>query len=318
MAEYFRKNRKRIFDIIQIGERGDFASLAFDILLTAAILINTVTICLETFEQLEAYFPIFEGVDTVITFFFILEYICRIWTADFLYPEESYWKAVFRFVTSLDGVVELLTILPYFMLTGFVALRMLRVVRILRLFRVNATYDSFQVIVTVLKDKANQILSSVFIIFMLMLASSLCIYSVEHEAQPDVYQNALSGIWWSLSTIFTVGYGDIYPITYLGRAIAVVITFLGVGVVAIPTGIISAGFVEQYTRIQRQNRINENKRNCAYTYLDQESDYPGKTVAEAEKEDCITITAVIRGGNVLIPVDSLLLQEGDTLTYLFY
>lgn len=318
MAEYFRKNRKRIFDIIQIGERGDFASLAFDLILTLAILVNTLTICLETFDSLQAYLPIFEGVDTVITIFFILEYACRIWTADFLYPGQRYWRAVFLFVTSLDGVVELLTILPYFMLTGFVALRMLRVVRILRLFRVNATYDSFQVIVAVLKDKANQILSSVFIIFMLMLASSLCIYSVEHEAQPEVYQNALSGIWWSLSTIFTVGYGDIYPITHLGRAIAVIITFLGVGVVAIPTGIISAGFVEQYTRIQKQSRINENKRNTACTYLDGESDFVRKTVAEAETEDSITITAVIREGNVLIPVDSLVLQEGDTITYLFY
>lgn len=316
MTEYLKKNRRRIFDIIQIGERGDFASLAFDLLLTLAILVNILTICLETFERLEAYFPVFDGIETVITLFFILEYLCRIWTADFLYPEDHYETAVFRFVTSLDGIVELLTILPYFMLTGFVALRMLRVVRILRLFRVNATYDSFQVIIAVLKDKANQILSSVFIIFMLMLASSLCIYSVEHEAQPEVYQNALSGIWWSLSTIFTVGYGDIYPITHLGRVIAVIITFLGVGVVAIPTGIISAGFVEQYTRIQRQSLADENKRNSACTYLDGDSSYTNRTVAEVEAEASVTITAVIREGNVLIPVDSLVLREGDTITYL--
>ena len=81
-----------------------------------------------------------------------------------------------------------------------------------------------------------------------MLASSLCMYSVEHDTQPDVFRNAFSGVWWSMSTLLTVGYGDIYPVTTLGRVMAICIAYLGVGAVAIPTGIISAGFVEQYHR----------------------------------------------------------------------
>lgn len=81
-----------------------------------------------------------------------------------------------------------------------------------------------------------------------MLASSLCMYSVEHDTQPDVFRNAFSGVWWSMSTLLTVGYGDIYPVTTLGRVMATCIAYLGVGAVAIPTGIISAGFVEQYQR----------------------------------------------------------------------
>lgn len=109
-------------------------------------------------------------------------------------------------------------------------------------------YDSFNVITTVLYEKRNQIISSVFIVLILMLASSLCMYSVEHNAQPTVFRNAFSGIWWSMSTLLTVGYGDIYPITTFGRIMAICIAYLGVGVVAIPTGIISAGFVEQYQR----------------------------------------------------------------------
>ena len=129
-----------------------------------------------------------------------------------------------------------------------VIFRMLRVARIFHLFRLNAKYDSFNIITTVLyeNEKRNQIISSVFIVFILMLASSLCMYSVEHEAQPTVFRNAFSGIWWSMSTLLTVGYGDIYPVTTLGRIMAICIAYLGVGAVAIPTGIISAGFVEQY------------------------------------------------------------------------
>ena len=120
--------------------------------------------------------------------------------------------------------------------------------RIFHLFRLNARYDSFNVITTVLYEKRNQIISSVFIVVIPMLASSLCMYSVEHDAQPEVFRNAFSGVWWSMSTLLTVGYGDIYPITTLGRLMAICIAYLGVGVVAIPTGIISAGFVEQYQR----------------------------------------------------------------------
>lgn len=124
-------------------------------------------------------------------------------------------RATIRFLVSFDGIVDLLTIIPAFFLSGFVIFRMLRVARVFHLFRLNAKYDSFNVITTVLYEKWNQIISSVFIVLILMLASSLCMYSVEHDAQPEVFRNAFSGIWWSMSTLLTVGYGDIYPITTL-------------------------------------------------------------------------------------------------------
>ena len=124
-------------------------------------------------------------------------------------------RATIRFLVSFDGIVDLLTIIPAFFLSGFVIFRMLRVARVFHLFRLNAKYDSFNVITTVLYEKWNQIISSVFIVLILMLASSLCMYSVEHDAQPEVFRNAFSGIWWSMSTLLTVGYGDIYPIATL-------------------------------------------------------------------------------------------------------
>ena len=92
-------------------------------------------------------------------------------------------------------------------------------------------------------------------ILILMVSSSLCMYSLENEAQPEVFQNAFSGIWCAASTLLTVGYGDIYPITFLGKLLGIFITFLGVGMVAIPTGIISAGFVDQYSNIKKRNCI---------------------------------------------------------------
>lgn len=125
------KMKKRVFEIIQIGKKDDFASnyLIF------------------------SYYPIMHKIELVTVLIFCVEYLLRIWTADNLYPDKTKGKAVLKFLLSYDGVIDLLTILPFFFLSGFVAFRMLRVVRIFNLFRINTKYDSFNVITTVLYDK---------------------------------------------------------------------------------------------------------------------------------------------------------------------
>ena len=310
-----KSKKKRIFDIIQIGKRDDFVSRAFDLFIVAAIFANIAVLFLETFEEAAPYAAILHGIEVATIVIFCIEYLLRIWTAEFMYPDKSRVKAVLRFLVSFDGIVDLCTILPFFFLSGFIALRMLRVVRILHLFRINAYYDSFNVITSVLKEKKNQLISSIFIILMLMLASSLCMYSAEHEVQPEVFQNAFSGIWWSMSTILTVGYGDIYPITIMGQAMAILISFLGVGVVAIPTGIISAGFVEQYTQLQNQNKPRENARGTVTMTVDGTCPFARRGVVEVEKEYRIDILALIRGGAVVVPVDHTQILIGDVVIY---
>ena len=267
---------------------------------------------METFDQLSSFSGLFKIVEIVTVFVFCVEYILRIWTANYLYPEVTAGHARFEFLISFDGIVDLLTIIPAFFLSGFVIFRMLRVARIFHLFRLNAKYDSFNVITTVLYEKRNQIISSVFIVLILMLASSLCMYSVEHEAQPAVFRNAFSGIWWSMSTLLTVGYGDIYPITTLGRIMAICIAYLGVGAVAIPTGIISAGFVEQY---QRKSSISDLKdadiQEIAEVFVDKR--YAGKTVEEMEEAQQITIFLVLRDDFSVLPQKNTVLKLNDII-----
>lgn len=309
------KKKKRIFDIIQIGKREDFASRTFDLFIVMVIFINIAVLFIETFDKAAGYSAILHAGEVITVVIFGIEYLLRIWTAEYLYPETTRGKAVLRFLISFDGIVDLCTILPFFFLSGFIALRMLRVVRIFHLFRINAYYDSFNVITSVLFEKKNQIISSVFIILVLMMASSLCMYSAEHEVQPEVFQNAFSGIWWSMSTILTVGYGDIYPITILGRAMAIIISFLGVGAVAIPTGIISAGFVEQYTHLQNQNKASGNVRGTVSVTVDELSPFLGKPVKSVETQYQIDIVAFIRDGAVIVPADSSEIMAGDVLIY---
>lgn len=304
--------KEKIFNIIQIGDKSNKISRAFDIFITIIIVGNIIVTVLETFDQLSSFSGLFKIVEIVTVFVFCVEYILRIWTANYLYPEVTAGHARFKFLISFDGIVDLLTIIPAFFLSGFVIFRMLRVARIFHLFRLNAKYDSFNVITTVLYEKRNQIISSVFIVLILMLASSLCMYSVEHEAQPAVFRNAFSGIWWSMSTLLTVGYGDIYPITALGRIMAICIAYLGVGAVAIPTGIISAGFVEQY---QRKSSISDLKdadiQEIAEVFVDKR--YAGKTVEEMEEAQQITIFLVLRDDFSVLPQKNTVLKLNDII-----
>lgn len=306
--------KKRIFDIIQIGKKDDLTSRAFDIFIVLTILTNIAVLFLETFDELKAYAPLFKTVESVTVVIFCVEYLLRIWTAEYLYPGRGRLKAVLKFLVSFDGIVDLCTILPFFFLSGFIAFRMLRVVRIFHLFRINAYYDSFNVITSVLYEKKNQIISSVFIIMVLIMASSLCMYSAEHEVQPGVFNNAFSGIWWSISTILTVGYGDIYPVTILGRIMAIIISFLGVGVVAIPTGIISAGFVEQYTQLQMA-RSTDNMKGTVKIEIDADSPFLNLSIKKAEEQYHITALVIVRKGEVILPVESMKLKQKDMLIY---
>lgn len=307
------KMRKRIFEIIQIGNMEDLPSRLFDYFIVAAIFANIAVLLLDTFDELNAYDGLFRAVEIITVLIFCVEYGLRIWTADLMYPDKSRGRSILRFLFSFEGVIEFLTILPFFFLSGMGALRFLRVARIFHLFRINAQFESFQVISSVLKEKLNAILYSIFIIIVLILASSVCMYSVEHSAQPDAFRNAFSGIWWSVSTVFTVGYGDIYPVTALGRALGVIITFLGVGAVAIPTGILSAGFVEHYSRMQKGLDAAKYKSSSTVILTDETSPYVSRTIKEAEEMSGICVTALIRGELVIIPEDPIKIQEGDVL-----
>ena len=305
--------RKKIFDILQIGDRSNLISRAFDLFLVSNIMINITAMVLGTFECFSDWTPLLKAAEYLTTAFFCVEYVLRIWTADYLYPDRGVLGARLRFLRSFDGIVDLLTIIPSFFLTGFVAFRMLRVVRIFHLFRLNAQYDSFNVITSVLYEKRNQIASSVFIICVLMLAGSLCMYSVEHDYQPEVFANAFSGIWWSVSTILTVGYGDIYPVTIVGQCMAIVIAFLGVGVVAIPTGIISAGFVEQYTKDKNAGMTYEDVREIAEIRVDEAHPFDGRTIEDIASDYNMKIHLVLRGDMSIVATRGLKIRKGDIL-----
>ena len=312
----FTRLRQRIFRMVSVGVVDDPINGSYDIISTLALLTNLVVTFASTFDNVRAAAgPLLYKLEAVTVAFFAVDYVLRLLTAKCLYPDLSEGKALLKYIFSFSGIVDLLSFLPYYLPVFFPAgaavFRLFRIARIFRLFRINAYYDSLNVITEVIAGKKQQLLSSLFILGVLMLASSLCMYSLEHDAQPTVFRNAFSGIWWSVSTLLTVGYGDIYPITPMGKVMSIIITFLGVLMAAIPTGIISAGFVEQYSRLKRMGE--ETDLHFIDVELAARDAWTGKLIRDLALPRGMLIAAVHRQGETLVPRGDVILRAGDRL-----
>ena len=311
--------RKRTAAIIEMGSAQDWVSRGYDILSGLMLLANLSASILYTFNSMALqYGSLLVAIEAITVAFFAVDYALRLWTAPEFFPKLSSFRSVWKYVFSLTGIVDLLSFLPYylpiFLPAGAAVFRIFRVVRIFRLFQINAYYSAMNVITEVLRSRRQQLASSVFIILVLMLASSLCMYSLEHEAQPEVFSNAFSGIWWAVSTLLTVGYGDIYPITTAGKIVSIFITFLGVGMVAIPTGIISAGFVDQFSRIKRLSEYaGEQDIQFIKIQLQKRDSWVGKAIKDLELPHDMIIAMIRRGREQLIPGGDVVLKDNDIL-----
>ena len=322
MSKKWYRRRKRLLEILEVGNDLDHVSRAYDFISAFAIILNLTASIMYTFDNLQTqYGSVLLWIERITVAFFALDYILRLFTARILYEDEkdmTEGRALRKYIFSFMGIIDLLSFLPYylpiFFPSGTVAFRMIRIVRIFRLFRINAYYDSLHVITEVIYGKRAQLISSVVIILILMLGSSLCMYSLEHETQPDVFQNAFSGVWWAASTLLTVGYGDIYPITTLGKVFGIFITFLGVGMVAIPTGIISAGFVDQYSRLKQKSEYGyEMDMHFIKIELGPNDKWIGQRIADLRLPTGIIVSIVKRDHEILIPRGDLVLEEADLI-----
>ena len=263
-----KKIKSRIFNIIQADTEGDTAGKIFDIFIISLIILNVVTVIADTFSLPSAFRLTSRYIEIFSVIIFTVEYILRIWTSDMLYPELGPVKARIRYVFSFMALIDLFAILPFYLPMlipiDLRALRLLRVMRLMRIFKVSRYTSALSTVVTVLKNKSSQLISSTFVVMLLLLVSSIIMYSIENPAQPEVFTNAFSGLWWAVSTFTTIGYGDIIPITALGKILSGIIALLGIGLVAIPTGIISAGFMEHMNSNEDEDDENNPKHYCPY------------------------------------------------------
>ena len=138
-------------------------------------------------------------------------------------------------------------------------LRTLRLTRFLRILKISRYNDSLNMIWIVIKEKKSELAVTGFVAFLILLIASFMMYSIEGDIQPDAFPNVLAAFWWGIATLTTVRYGDVYPVTALGKLISGVIAILGIGIVALPTGLISAGFMSKL-----ENKRNKTHRTCPF------------------------------------------------------
>lgn len=249
--------KERIFETLEKGTGDDKLSKRFDIFIMALIIINVVLVILETvdsvYTQYQTWFNYIEIVSVVI---FTIEYLARVWTATlFEKYRHPFWGRI-RYVFSWVALIDLFAILPFYLPILFAMdgrfVRVLRLFRLVRLFKMGRYSTAFALITKVFKNRKEELIVSLtFLLVMLIFASGL-MYYIEHEVQPEAFSSIPETMWWGVATLTTVGYGDVYPVTGMGRFLGAIIAILGVGLFALPAGIIASGFEAELSK-KRKN-----------------------------------------------------------------
>jgi voltage-gated potassium channel len=230
------------------------------------IVLNVIFVILEPSFNDPMVLRVFRLFETFSVIVFTIEYLLRVWVSDLQKPNLKPWKARLLFIISAMAIIDLLAILPFYLpfvvAVDLRVLRMLRLMRLTRILKINRYTKAMTVLTTVLKNKKEQLLSSFFVALLLLVLSSVLMYNAEHAAQPEMFFSIIHTMWWAVATLTTVGYGDIYPVTEIGKILAALIAIIGIGIVAIPTGIIAAGFTEAIDHKEDQEETL--KKYCPY------------------------------------------------------
>ena len=251
--------RERIYRIIDENNKETWAARVFDQALATLILLNVFIIVLESHQSLwdhySAWFLAFEYFSVGV---FTLEYVFRLMTADLKYPGLGKGRAAIRYLFSAVAIIDLLAVLPAYLPMFFPVdmrvVRVLRLMRIARLFKLGRYTRSLHLISIVLQEKRSELYTTAFLASLLLVVSSTLMYYVERDVQPDAFPNITSTLWWAICTLTTVGYGDVVPVTTGGKIISSIIAILGIGLVALPAGILSASFMDKLNGSQSKGK----------------------------------------------------------------
>jgi voltage-gated potassium channel len=249
----YKVTKKKVHTLLhpEIGEtKGDRLVNVFIIIL---ILLNVIAVMLETVPSIhDPYKTFFFYFDSFSVFVFSIEYILRVWSCTNIPKYRHPVRGRLRYMLSAGALLDLIAILPFFLqvLVGFDlrVLRIFRLLRFLRLFRLTAYMKATKLVINVFKSKINELVLSLVLVLFLLIISSCLIYFAEHPAQPAMFSSIPATIWWSITTLTTVGYGDMVPVTALGRLLTGIVLLAAVVLFALPAGIITAGFLEEVKR----------------------------------------------------------------------
>jgi voltage-gated potassium channel len=228
----------------------------FNGVLAILIVVNVGAVILESVEPLRVrYLTVFATIDHLATGFFSLEYALRLWTAVDLHDNRfrtPFWGRL-RYASSFFALIDLISILPAVLgLLGAGDLRVLRLLRFLRMLKLTRHSKIFRLIWEVLREEARAIGALLFILCLTVTISGALMYMIEADEQPTLFNSIPAAMWWAIETLTTVGYGDMVPMTPAGRVLGGVVALVGIGTLALFSGVITIGFLDQL-RIRREH-----------------------------------------------------------------
>ncbi len=250
--------RRRVHEIVDVGGDNDRTSRLFDVALITLIFLNVTALVLETVHSLYVQAPVaFDVFEASSVMVFTLEYAFRIWSCveDPRYAHPVWGRL--RFAMTPMAFVDLIAILPFYLIFLGADLRFARSFRLLRMLRVaklTRYVEALESIKRALASRSGELVITIAVIGLLLVGAAGMMFFVEHKAQPEAFSSIPAAMWWAVATLTTVGYGDVYPVTAWGRLLGAVIAILGVGLVALPAGIISGAFLEELQQKRRAER----------------------------------------------------------------
>jgi len=243
------KIKKRVHDILDLSVGDDRPSLAFDIFMIVLIVTNVIAIILESEPSLhDVYHKFFLDFEIISVAIFTVEYIMRVWccTADIAHGYEHPFYGRIKYILSPLAIIDFLAFAPFY-IGAFVVvdLRILRIFRLLRLLKLTRYSPALNIIWAVIVTQRRALTAALLIMGTTLIFSASIVYVCEHKVQPETFGSIPKAMWWSIATLTTVGYGDAIPMTPIGRVFGAITMILGIGMLALPTGVIATGFATE-------------------------------------------------------------------------
>ena len=249
-----RRTKRKTYEVLELiaVREGKYRILSY--LIMTLIMLNVVAVICATVEPLyQKYQHFFEDFELFSVGIFTVEYCLHVWSCNVSGKyKHSLWGRL-KFMLSPLAMVDLIAILPFYLplfLPDLRFIRALRLFKIFRLLKMTKYSQSLRMLLRVVKNKKEDLLVTVFVVAIVLVMGSSIIYYVENRVQPDKFPHIPAAMWWGVVTLTTVGYGDIYPITPLGKFIGAVVALFGIGIFALPAGIIASGFTEEMQKRQ--------------------------------------------------------------------
>ena len=241
--------KHRIWEILEISKENDPQSKIFDYFISILIGLNVLAIILETeksiFGEYEIFFRYFEILSMVI---FTIEYLLRIWSCTSIEEYRNPFIGRIRYFFSPMALIDFIAIAPFYLTFIIADARILRILRFLRVLKVTKHFhhsNTFHIITNTIFKKRSELISSLVLMFSLLLICATGVFFAENGTQPDKFSSIPSAMWWAVATLTTVGYGDIFPVTSLGKILGSISAIFGIGLFALPAGLLASGFSDE-------------------------------------------------------------------------